>query len=153
MLSTAQDQLVPAIRALGLDSRAVIEQGEVDPIVYLLVQAGADLGYRFEWERYGPFSSALGADLVDLTAEDLEEPFVLDARLTDAVASVRGIIEPDYPGLRSFTWIRLLASVHFLTTYSGLQLRNGDRPPYLQNPPFEQRMIDAAIDRLGRLAT
>jgi hypothetical protein len=148
----ASSQIVPLLSALGLDGRKAIASGEVDPVVYLLEQAGADLGYSFEWERYGPFSQDLAADLVDMTPEDLEELGELDERVRGAVDRVRAIIEPEFPDLTEFTWIRLLASVHFLQHVSGLRLDNGRRPPYLSGSLFEQRMIDEAVRRVAALS-
>jgi hypothetical protein len=151
MLSTAQDQLVAVLDAVGLSGRKVIEEGEADPIVFLLEEAGAGFGYQFEWERYGPFSEALASDLVELSAEDFEYPRALDGRLKEVAQRVRDMIEPSLPGLPCTTWIRLLAAVLFLQRYSGMQLDSGNRPPYLQAPPFEQSMIEAAVARVANL--
>jgi hypothetical protein len=150
-LSIAQNQLVSVLNALGLDGRKLIEDGEAEPAIYLLEQAGARLGYRFEWERFGPFSEALAADLSRLTRTDLDEPADLDIEPSGAAERVRHVIEPKLPELSLATWIRLLASVHFLRRYSGLRLDQADRPPYLQRPPFEQQMIDAALARITKL--
>jgi len=151
MLFTAQGKLVSALNALGLDTLSVLEAGEADPPVYLLEQAGAGFGYHFEWERYGPFSEALAADLVQLRADDLEHPDDLDEHLAQVANRVREVIEPPLASLPRATWIRLLASVHFLTRYSGMRLTDGDRPAYLQSPPFEEGMIDTALERVGLL--
>ena len=152
ILSTAQSQLIPAIKALGIDPRDALRAGEVDPAVYLLQEAGAQFGYRFEWERYGPFSEALAVDIGELTADDLEtavDPRDLPNDVASAAERVRVLIEPPRPaGLPEFTWIRLLASVHFLRRYAGVEVDNGDRPPYLQQPPFEQNTVALAVERV-----
>lgn len=151
-LLIAQNQLVSALNALGLDGRKLIEDGEAEPAIYLLEQAGARFGYRFEWERLGPFSAALAADLSRLSRADLDDPRSLEPDSRQAAERVRGIIEPALPELSTETWVRLLASVHFLRQYAGLRLDRDDRPAYLERPPFEQTMIDAALVRIGTLS-
>jgi hypothetical protein len=148
----ASSQIVPLLSALGIDPWDALKGGEVDPSIYLLQQAGADLGYRFEWERYGPFSQDLAVDLVDLSEGDVEQPDKLEDSLTEAVDRVMAVIEPTYAGLSKLTWIRLLASVHFLEYVSGLKVDNGDRPAYLRRGEFEQSMIETAADRVSNLA-
>lgn len=152
MAVLASSQIVPLLSALAIDRWEALRGGEVDPAIYLLQQAGADLGYRFAWERYGPFSEDLAADLVDLTEEDVDQPDEFDESLRDAADRVLTVIEPTYVGLSQLTWIRLLASVHFLEHFSGLKLDNGDRPAYLRRGEFEQSMIETAADRVANLA-
>jgi hypothetical protein len=144
---TVQNQLVSALKILGVDSRAAIEQHEVDPLIYLLQEAGADLGYRFEWERYGPFSDALAEDVSEVDGADIDETPEFDEQLQVAAQRVREAIGSGYSGLSEFTWMRLVASVHFLRRHSGLSLTNGDRPPLLLAPPYETSMVEAAKAR------
>lgn len=149
--STVQNQLVSALKVLGVDSRAAIEQHEVDPLIYLIQEAGADLGYRFEWERYGPFSEALAEDISEVDSADIAEASEVSEDLQVAAQRVREAIGSGYSGLSEFTWMRLVASVHFLRRHSGLSLANGDRPPLLLAPPYEGSMVEAAKARADAL--
>jgi len=143
-------QVVAAVNALGINSRDALAAGEMDVIVYLLDNAGAGLGYRFEWERFGPFSESLAADLVDLANASPETVAPLPANLAVAVERVRPLVVNPAPGVPELTWIRLLASVHFLQHFAGLPVVNGDRPAYLRNN-FEDAAIAAAKARIADL--
>ena len=125
---TQAGKLVPAVKALGVDVREAVELGEADAFVYLLDQAGAGWGYRYEWERYGPFSEALAADLVALTEEDLQADAELDEATMKAVERVRPLMSLP-SGVQQYTWIRLLASLDFLQRYAGTPLATTARPP------------------------
>jgi len=139
-------RLIPAIRAVGIDPEQALEKGELDATVYLLDQAGASFGYSYEWERYGPFSEALAADLAALTDQDLAVREGLGPELKTAVDRVRPLIEPRPAGVGEYTWIRLLASLDFLQRKAGIQIRGGELPGYMDT--FEQPILEAAIDRL-----
>lgn len=143
---TQAARLIPAVGALGIDARSALERGEIDAPIYLLDQAGAGFGYSYEWERYGPFSETLAADLVELTDEDLGVRSDHDPEVRHAVELVRPLIEPP-AGLKQFTWIRLLAAMDFLQRYSGGSLRSRVRPAYIE-ANFEQSAINAAVERL-----
>lgn len=145
---TQAGKLVPAVKALGVDVREAVELGEADAFVYLLDQAGAGWGYRYEWERYGPFSEALAADLVALTEEDLQADAELDEATMKAVERVRPLMSLP-SGVQQYTWIRLLASLDFLQRYAGTPLATTARPPYIEGH-FEQAAIHAAVERLQR---
>jgi hypothetical protein len=147
---TQATKIVPAIKALGVDAADALERGEMDAVVYLLDQAGAGWGYRYEWERYGPFSEALAADLVALTDHDLEVSENVDGSIEEAVEQVRLLIDPPR-GVQQYTWIRLLASLDFLRRYAGTPLSSNSRPPYIESS-FEQPITEAAVERLERFA-
>jgi hypothetical protein len=140
-------ELVPAVKALGIDAGDALERGEMDAAVYLLDQAGAGWGYRYEWERYGPFSEALAADLVALTDDDLAATDGLDPAVQVAVGRVCPLLDAPPGSVQPYTWIRLLASLDFLQRYAGTPLSSTARPPYIESS-FEQPVIDAAVERL-----
>lgn len=142
--------MLAAVNALGISSRDALDAGEMDVIVYLLDNAGAAFGYRYEWERFGPFSESLAADLVDLADATPSARALLAANVDQAVRRVQSLVASPAPGLSEFTWIRLLASVHFLRHYAGLQVANGDRPAYLRNH-FEDAAIANAKARIAEL--
>jgi hypothetical protein len=147
---TQATKLVPPVKALGIDVLEALEHGEIDAVIYLLDQAGAGWGYRYEWERYGPFSEALAADLVALTDQDLDVSGDLDDTVEEAVQSVAALINPP-GGVQQFTWIRLLASLDFLQRFAGTPLSSRSRPPYIETS-FEQSTINAAVERLQKSA-
>jgi hypothetical protein len=139
-------RLIAAVNALGIDAVTALERGEIDAPIYLLDQAGADFGYRYEWERFGPFSEALAADLVELTDEDIQIAEEPAERVRAAIARVLPLVDP-VPGIKQFTWIRLLASLDFLQRFAGRPFGNGSRPAYIA-ANFEEPVIEAAIERL-----
>jgi len=143
---TQASRLVPAVKALGIDVAEALERGEIDVVVYLLDQAGAGFGYRYEWERYGPFSPELAADLVELTNEDLKtSDAALEPDVSAAVLTVRPIIEP-LPNVRQFTWIRLLASLDFLQRYARVPVDPSGSVHI--GASFEESTVRAATKRL-----
>jgi hypothetical protein len=149
---TKAARLIPAVKALGIDAGDALRRHEIDTCIYLLDQAGAGFGYRYEWERYGPFSEALAADLVELTDEDLQESPPLETDARTAAEQVRDLLEPA-AGLSQFTWIRLLASLDFLQRFAGRSLTSsGVRPAYIE-ANFEEPAIAAAVERLRGFAT
>ncbi|MGI8623512.1 MAG: hypothetical protein ACR2NB_08495 [Solirubrobacteraceae bacterium] len=148
---TQASRLISAVNALGINARTALERGEIDAAIYLLDQAGADFGYRYEWERYGPFSETLAADVVELTDEDLLNPADTGEAVKAAVEHVRPLIEEPAAGLKQFTWIRLLASLDFLQRFAGEELGAGGHPAYIE-ANFEQSVIETAIERLRDFA-
>lgn len=87
--------------------------------VYLSQLTGADLGYRFGWYIYGPYSNELTADAFrlrdDLFREDDEfEKEKLNSRVRETLARAPEIWSGRPDGVDEPTWLELLASLHFL---------------------------------------
>jgi hypothetical protein len=108
--------VVWALRQLGLDARALIVSGRAEAPAYLLEQAGAGWGYRFEWESPCPFSQHLGLDIIELTPADLDSTDRLSPQARAAVVRVAALLRSprDEP-----TSMNCLACVDFLRRYSG----------------------------------
>lgn len=143
---------ITAIMALGLDFQESLAQDELEPIVYLLDQAGGRFGYRYEWEELGPFSAELVRDLTHLSDRDIDEASQLseadlDDDLQTAVERVKPLIEPPGSKLTRAGWLRLLAAVHFLESRTKLEVGNGRRVPFVDSH-FDDEAIRAAKERL-----
>src|SRR5438045_9055934 len=104
---------IPATIALGLDFAEAVESDELEPVIYLLDQAGGGFGYRYEWEQLGPFSSELVRDLSHLSDRDVEDgrnltEDELDDDLRKAIERVSPLIEPPGGlGLSRPAWLYL----------------------------------------------
>lgn len=91
--------------------------------IYLLWVSGADLGYRFTWDRYGPYSKSLAraAGLYEDYKREIDD--VIDQyQFTDdfeaGIAQAKRLIaKPTEAGrIRESIWVEILSSLHFLTT-------------------------------------
>lgn len=150
-ISMTPSALISALLQAGVDIHELAEDQALEPLVYLIETAGADLGYRFEWNAFGPYSSSLAADLADITDEDLETPAPHRADAQQAADRVRRLLAEGQPAqLERPTWIRLLAAVDYLQREAGMDLVDGVRPPYLQRN-FEDETIKLAAARVERL--
>ena len=144
-------QVVSATRKLGIEIREILAAQAVEQLVYLLEQADAKLGYRFEWDPFGPHSRELAADITDLTPDDLDADEALDQAVRAATEEVSPLIRTP-PGWRQRQpdWIRLLAMVDYLQREAGLELSNGDRPTFMTRR-FNESEISAAKERVAQL--
>lgn len=143
MIFAAPSQMISAIKAAGVEVQDALREQAAEPLVYLLDSAGAGFGYLYEWDAFGPHSHELAADIADLTPENLEEAEELEEPISGAAARVREALgQSNSLGLSQSSWLRLLAAVDYLQRQAGLDLTNGDRPPYVKN--FENRAIEAA---------
>jgi hypothetical protein len=132
------------MRAAGVEVKDALRQGFAEPLVYLLDSAGAGFGYRYSWDPFGPRSAELAEDIADLTEADLTEPSELDESEERAAKRVRAAVDAHPGAIESVAvWVQLLAAVDYLQSTAGLQLSNGDRPPYIERN-FEERVVEAA---------
>ena len=151
MIFAAPSQMVSAIQAAGVEIQDALSGQAAEPLVYLLDSAGAGFGYAYEWDAFGPHSRELAAHIADLTPEDLEAEQDPDEPVSSAAERVRAVLDPpDATGLSRPVWLRLLAAVDYLQREAGLDLTNGDRPPYVERN-FEESAIAAAKESVGRL--
>lgn len=151
MIFAAPTEMVSAIEAAGVEVKAALREQVAEPLVYLLDSAGAGFGYSYEWDAFGPHSNELAADIADLTDVDLERTEELDEPLKSAADRVREILDPPPSlGLDKAAWLRLVAAVDYLRRVAGLDLTNGDRPPYVKRN-FEEPAIEAAKERAALL--
>lgn len=151
MIFTASTQMVSAIQAAGVEIHDALNEQATEPLVYLLDSAGAGFGYSYEWDAFGPHSRELAADIADLTPGDLTAQTELEEPARAAAARVHAVVEvPATTGLPRSAWLRLLAAVDYLQREAGLDLTNGDRPPYVERR-FEEGAIDAAKQSVASL--
>lgn len=97
--------------------------------IYLLQVSGIDLGYRFGWDVYGPYSPGLAKNGVRYESEMVRvEAAVRDLQLTEearnAIERVRRTmaLPPGAPGLTETAWLELLCSLHFIADTLGVDL-------------------------------
>lgn len=93
---------------------------KIQKAVYLGQFAGADLGYRFGWDKMGPFSPDLArdyyllSDSLALGYKDYEGMSLKKEKL-DKLRTVLPLMEaPRDVALASPEWLELVSSLHFL---------------------------------------
>jgi hypothetical protein len=91
----------------------------IQKAVYLGQETGADMGYRFNWYRMGPYSPALTRDYFKLDEAIKAGVPVGDRRLHPALVDRLGSLAEVFKKPRGFSrsqadWLELLASLHFL---------------------------------------
>jgi uncharacterized protein YwgA len=87
--------------------------------IYLLQLTGIDLGYRYNWYLYGPYSPALASDTFALRDEikyDNEfTNYELNSKTKTKLGTLQEIVGlPDTPKTNEQEWLELLASLHYL---------------------------------------
>lgn len=94
--------------------------------IYLLLISGADLGYRFTWDRFGPYSKSLAraAGLYKEYRAEIDEKIDKSEFRDDFKAGIERakqlIAKPTgAENIPEPTWVEILSSLHFLTTDAG----------------------------------
>lgn len=91
-------------------------------IIYLLqlFDLDLDLGYRFVWRQYGPYSFSLTEDVDFLFNTDIKEvkmeeiPWQTNLQvINERINKVKNFLTCKYD-LNELAWLRILASVHYL---------------------------------------
>ena len=103
--------------------------------MYLLQLTGIDLGYRYNWYLYGPYSPALASDTFTIRDEikyDKEfDDYELNAQTKTKLNLLYTIVNlPDSPQTSEPEWLELLASLHYLKHIAYW--------PGKMNPDFEE---------------
>jgi len=97
---------------------------KVQKSVYLVQSAGADLGYRFQWYKHGPYSAALASDYFALVESDgnkdrFPNQHQLWRSYKEIIHDVKSIFEPDTKSsFKPDLWLELMASWHYLQKIS-----------------------------------
>lgn len=131
--------------------------------IYLVQTLGIDLGYRFSWNQYGPYSSELAQDglLLETGVVDesgLEEPLRFTASAEAAAKAFVDLISPPQ-GITQAGWMELLSSLHYIATTArgksevpteiaereSLSKQLIDAKPYFADKP---NLLDEAWERL-----
>ena len=91
----------------------------VQKAIYLLQQAGIEMGYPYSWYIRGPYSSRLADDLfyvADLEKDEAEElkAYTLGEKTRAIVERVKNLLAPDKGARERAKHLELVASVLFL---------------------------------------
>ena len=145
----AARELLPSLRTCGLLPTEIAEDRKVQEVVYLLGRAGAELGYRYKWELFGPYSVELADDVRDLDRDEIEVASSAEAPVSsDALARLRALLDPpDDLGLAQDEWLRLLTCVDFVERRVPGATENGSTPVFLTRN-FNDDAITSARERL-----
>ena len=126
-------RLVPTLRSGGLTADDIVSGRKVQEIVYLLERSGDNLGFRFKWELFGPFSAELSDEIRGLDRVDVEsanEQVQHANGVSDRIEQLMAVPEP--LELSDDDWLRLLVCVDFVETRAPGATANGGTPPYIR---------------------
>jgi hypothetical protein len=142
-------ELLPSLRTCGLLPREIAADRKVQEVVYLLGRAGAELGYRYKWEMFGPYSVELADDVRDLDRELIETASTEGAPVpTEVLERVRALLQPpEHLDLAQDDWLRLVTCVDFVERRAPGATENGGTPVFLARN-FDANAIGCARDRL-----
>jgi hypothetical protein len=94
--------------------------------IYLLWISGADLGYRFTWDRFGPYSKSLArtASLYTEHKTEIDEEinkFEFKGEFEAGIERAKLLIAkpPEAEKIPESAWVEILSSLHFLNTDAG----------------------------------
>jgi hypothetical protein len=125
-----RNRLLPALKMCGLTTDDIVAQNTVQEIVYLLKQTGCELGYRFKWELFGPYSRELSEEICELNREVVDAaPTAPHSEGTERLNEL--LRPPDELELRVPDWLRLVVAVDFVERRTPGATTNGGTPPYL----------------------
>jgi hypothetical protein len=141
-------RLIPALRKAGLTADEIVGNRKVQETVYLLERAGLNLGFRFKWEVFGPFSSELADEIALLDRANVEMVSRDLYAEEEAAAEVGRLMPvPDGLSLRDEEWLRLLISVDFVEQRAPGSTANGGTPPFI-SLNFAREDIEMARQRV-----
>lgn len=114
----------------------------VQKAVYLLQEAGIQMGYPYSWYVRGPYSSRLAEDLfylADLEKEEADElkAYTLGEKTRAIVEGVKTLVAPQIDAVARAKHLELIASVLFL-------IRTG------QAKPAEHAKLSAVLKANGK---
>jgi uncharacterized protein YwgA len=88
--------------------------------IYLLQEFAVDLGYRFQWNVFGPYSKDLARDCTALGAyrdevREIAEPLNFKGDAEEKMQRVKSLLKaPPDTDLSDAAWLELISSVHML---------------------------------------
>ncbi len=91
---------------------------ELQKVVYLLQEAGADLGYHFGWYIHGPYSSSLADDAYPLSSSGKFLKTFQSPVNERALTKFKSLIDSVSGTKKRTYWLELLSSVHYVTKHS-----------------------------------
>lgn len=116
------------LETLGTNTRIdkLDDRKRVQKTIYLGQLTGVDLGYRFGWYLYGPYSPELTRDyysLATLHNDPTPEQWKLNDNVKERLQQILPLMEPPV-NLKSVLtiedWLELVASYHYLRSISRL---------------------------------
>jgi len=148
----AARELLPALLRCGLLPTEIASDRKVQEVVYLLKRAGFELGYRYKWELFGPYSAELADQIQDLDEESIERASPDDATASNDVVVLLNELtaQPQEIDLPDEDWLRLVTCIDFVEQRVPGATENGGTPEYIARN-FEPRAIDAARERVREL--
>lgn len=132
------------------------DRKRVQKTTYLGQLTGVDLGYRFGWYLYGPYSPELTRDyysLASATNDSALEQWTLNDNVKCRLQQLASIMEPPVNLQSVLTvedWLELLASYHYLRSISRLAHEAVDKE--FQNAR-KQRLIPYLSDARAALVS
>lgn len=131
-----------------IENRKLIQKG-----VYLGQCAGADLGYRFGWDKMGPFSADLARDYY-LLSDSLAlgnqdyEGMMLQPQTRQALKQVLPLMKaPKGVELTQADWLELLSSLHFMRKIRGYDAATARKALETEKPKLSH-FVEQAKDKL-----
>ena len=132
--------------------------------IYLIQGLGLDLGYRFSWNQYGPYSSELAQDGMLLEAGVAEEPKTAESLRFKPAAEQKLLafseLAKPIDRVGQAAWLELLSSLHYLATSSGShrlpedqKTRSAINEKLLQMKPYlkgNESLLDEGWERLDQ---
>lgn len=145
----AARELLPSLRTCGLLPREIAADRKVQEVVYLLGRAGAELGYRYKWELFGPYSVELAEDVRDLDRDVIKMAPTEGAPVpAEALERVRALLNPpEHLDLAEDDWLRLLTCVDFVERRTPGATENGGTPVFITRN-FDADAINCARERV-----
>lgn len=119
--------LAQCLRALDVKSFNELEQRiSFQKKIYLLEVCGADLGYRFTWDKFGPYSKSLAycaGSYEEYRAEidEVMDQFEFKDDFKDGINRAKRLIAKPIEAekIPESIWVEILSSLHFLSTEAG----------------------------------
>jgi hypothetical protein len=105
---------------IRLDTTSVHGRKTVQKAVYLAQAAGVDLGYRYNWYIFGPYSPLLTHDSYALSEslasdDDPSGHYELQKSARTRLQHIKPLMTPPAgTGLTKPEWLELIASIHYL---------------------------------------
>lgn len=151
LLSLVLNEAGVPVSVEEFDNRLLVQKA-----VYLLQQAGVQLGYPYNWYVRGPYSSRLAGDLFYLAEMEKDESqeiesYALGGKTRQIVAKVKGLLDKAGNLSERAKELELLASVLFLIKTGQAKPSDDQRLSSIlksNGKPFEPDQAQRAVDLL-----
>lgn len=122
-----QHALILCLKEVGVAPKieSMEDRIKIQKAIYLIQEAGVQLGYHYSWYIRGPYCTSLADDYYKIS-EDVngndgsESDRKLAGWASDALDAKKGVFDAHQEaGLEPAYWLELIASLHFLLHRSG----------------------------------